>query len=998
MARPLALFLLLTIVFLTTASAQPSSLREQQDYAFALGLFEDGSYQMALVKFRQFLADYPQGELRPDAEYYIAESQYQSEALSDAALAFARFQKDYPDSKLADDAGFREGEVYYRQANFPKAFEQFSTVVRTWPRGNLAHESAYWAGESAFRMSQYDEALRYYRISYEHYPEGRIRDYAFFSTGFVKEKQARYDEALEVYEEFLTRFPESALRSSVYTRKGACLFQRKEYEAALTWLTGLTDSPDPDNAAERLFLRAESHYKLGQHPQAEALYQSFLQAYPDNARAKQVQYALGWTQIEQQKFSEAISTFDALSQKDGEIAEAAAFRKGVALRLNGQLDAARLVFRDIIAKKADGSYADNAHFELGMADYNEQQFEKAAAQFTTVTASFPRGDVLADAWFMLGETRLKLNKPAEAADAYGSAASVQDAAPDLTAKAMFRQGFSLHKAGRYPAAIIVLKNYLQRFPGHSFRNEGLVWLAESHFKNEEFESAVVVYEQALAATQDAAATQDILYGLGWSHFRMQNFAEAETAFRRLTTEFRTGKHDVDANVRLGDSQYALKRFDDAAKTYRYTTRMYPANPLAAYALLQLASSEHRLGNTPSAISTLRGMLARYADSEYADKAQFSLAWMYFQSRDYDVAISEFTKLINTWPKSPLLAQAKYTIADCQYNKGAYPQAEEAYRRVLEDHPDSRLVSDALDGLAQTLRMRGQNDAADRVKADWLKANPAGSGAENVEFAEARSAASQREPAQAIPVLQRFIAAYPAGANRQEAHVLLGRAFRDNGDLTESRNTLQEALGIDKNSEQAVEALFELTETSEHLQDHTKALEYCEQILSHPLGRTHRSRVLYRRGLIRRTEKKFAEARVDFETARTAQPAEKHAVLADIELALLDAEEGALEKALTRLDAVATSRSDAAGAEAQFRKGELLAGAARTEAAEEALLRVGYVFPDAMPWTARALLRLGMLYEEQAQMPKAKSTYERITAEFAGSDEAHTAARKLETLR
>ncbi len=998
MVRPFfLLFLFLTLAF-SSAIAQPGSLREEQEYAFALGLFNDGSYQMALTKFRQFVTEYPEGNLRVDAEYYIAECLYQSKSLSDAALSFGRFQKEYHDSKLADDAGFREGEVYYRQANYPKAFEQFSTVVRTWPRGNLAHEAAYWAGESAFRMAQYEDAMRYYRISYEHYPEGRIRDYAFFSTGFVREKQGKYDEALAVYEEFLKLFPESALRPSVYTRKGACLFQLGEYQGALTWLESLSDSPDPDNAAERLFLRAESRYKLGNHPEAEGLYQSFLQAYPDNARARQVQYALGWTQIEQNKYSDAISTFDALSQKEGEIAEAASFRKGVALRLNGQLDAARVVFREIVAKKPDGGYADNAHLELGMADFNEQQFVKAETHFRTVTTAFPGSEILADAWFMLGETRLKLNQPAEAADAYGSAASAEKASQDILAKALFRQGFSLHKAGRYPEAIIVLKNYLQRFPEHAFKTEGLAWLGESHFKNEEFEDAVIVYNQALASTQDSATTQDVLYGLGWSHFRMQDFAEAEQVFKRLTTEYRTGKHDVDANVRLGDAQYAQKRFDEAAKTYRYTARMYPGNALAGYALLQLASSEHRAGNTPSAISTLRGMLARYADSEYADKAQFSLAWMYFQSRDYDVAIGEFTKLINTWPASPLLPQAKYSLADCHYNKGEYVKAEQAYRRVLEEHPDSRLVSDALDGLAQTLRMRGQNAEADRVKADWLAANPVGSGAENVAFTEARDAATQLDAPRAIPLLQRFIAAFPAGQNRQEAHVLLGRAYRVNGDLEDSKKTLVEALSIDPASEQAAEALFELMETCTQLQDRSQALTHCEQLLAHPRARQHKARALYRRGLIHRSEKKFTEARADFEASRAAQPQDVHAVLSEIELSLLDADEGRLDDALLRLDKVATSRTDVAGAEAQFRKGELLAGAGRVEAAEEALLRVNYVFPDAMPWTARALLRLGKVYEEHGTVDKARSTYRKLTTDFAGSDEAAEASRKLEVLR
>lgn len=998
MVRPLLLVLLVLAVLAGTAAAQPANLKEEQDYAFALGLFNDGNYQMSLVKFREFLTNWPRSELRLDAEYYVAESLFQNRNLSDAAIAFARFQKEHPESKLADDAGFREGEVYFRQGHFQKAFEQFSFVVRTWPRGNLAHEAAYWAGESAFKQDHHDDALRYYRIAYDHYPDGRIRDYAYFSTAFVRENQSRHEEALEIYESFLSLFPESALRSSVFTRIGACLFRLGRYQDALAWFDSLTDSPDPDNAAKRLFLRAESHFKLALHNDAESLYHSFLQAYPDNIRARQVQYALGWTQMEQHKYSEAIATFDDLSSKGGEIAEAAAFRKGVALRLNGNLESARTVFREIIQHNPKGSFTDNAHFELGMADFNEQSYVTAEGQFRSVTSQFLDSDVLADAWYMLGETQLKLRKFADAVHSFAAAQATTSVSPETLSKAMFRHGYSLYHSDQYKDAVIVLKNFLQRFPSDAFKNEALVWLGESHFKADEFDEAVVAYSQAIAETQDAALLQDALYGLGWAHFRNQNFAESEKAFRRLTTEHRAGKHDVDANVRLGDALYAQRRFEDAAKTYRYTARMYANNALAPYALLQLASSEHRSGQTPSSISTLRALLERYPDSEYADKAQFSLAWMYFVSKDFDTAIKEFDELVATWPTSPLAAQAKYSIADCHYNKGAFDDAANAYKRVLEEHPDSRIVSDALDGLAQTLRMQGKEQEAARVKADWLAANPRGEVAEGVAFAEARTAAEQSAPNSAIPVLQRFIAAHPSSSFIQEAYLLLGRAFRQNGDLTDAEHTLRETIRLDATTQIALVANFDLIETLMLLQKRDEALRLCGELLDNPKARPHRSRLFYRRGIIYRSNKLFQEARKDFEAAIQAQASDDYAVLAEIEMSVMKADEGQLDEALSRLGRIATSRVDAVGAEAQYRIGDLLINARRHGEAEEALLRVGYVFADAAPWNARALLLLGRLYEEQEKTEKARDMYSKVLTRFSGSDEARESSRRLEMLR
>lgn len=998
MPRLIVLLPVLVMLLHAGGTAQVRNLAEEQDYAFALGLFKDRNYQLSCEKFRHFVQHHPHSALRPDAEYYIAESLYQNANLDDAALGFAAFQRRYPDSKLSDDAGFREGEVYFRQGNFSRAHEQLASVVRRWPEGNLAHEAAYWAGEAAFKDGNYPLAMRYYRIAYEHYPDGRIRDYAFFSIGYVLEKEGKYDEALANYEEFLERFPESGVRASVATRKGACLYQRGEFAQSLAWLESLTDSPDTENAAERLYLRAEANYRLGQFAAAEDLYKSYLSGYPDHARVPSVQYALGWTQIEQQKYSDAIATFDALAARGDAMAEAALFRKGMALRLNGALEGARTVFRGMLAERPTGDYADNAHFELGMAAFNEGGFDTALGRFGAVTSGFPKSDVLADAWFMQGETLLKLKQPAGAARAYAAATMVPDAAAEVSAKALFRQGFSLSEAGQYADAVVVLKNFLQKFPADARKPEALLWLGEAHFRAGEFDDAVIVYNQALTATQDPAVLQDALYGLGWAHFRAQEFADAERVFTRLTTEYKAGTHDVDANVRLGDAQYAQKHFADAVKTFRYTSRMYPANALAPYALLQLASSEHRLGQTPAAISTLRGLLARYPASEYADKAQFSLAWMYFQSRDYDVAISEFQKLLAQYPTSPLGAQARYTIADCHYNQGRYRDAELAYRQVLEQHPDSPKISDALDGLAQTLRMLGRTDEAERVKAEWLAANPTGDAADAVVFASVRDLAAQHDPARAIPALQRFIAAHPTSTLLPEAHLLLGREFRRNDDLEQAEHTLREAVRLAPGSPIAVESTFELVQTALARQDRNAALALCQQLLDDPTARSARARVYYKRGLTHRADRNFAAARADFEAAWKAQPDNPYASRAAIEHAIIVAEEGALDSALASLRAIATSRVDDIGAEAQYRMGELLWNARRHAEAEEALLRVGYVFADAALWHARALLLLGKVDESLGKNDAARQHYQKLLSDFSGSDEANEARTRLEMLR
>ena len=58
-------------------------------------------------------------------------------------------------------------------------------------------------------------------------------------------------------------------------------------------------------------------------------------------------------------------------------------------------------------------------------------------------------------------------------------------AQEVLSKALFRQGFSLFEAGQYGDAIVVLRNFVQRFPADSRKAEALVWLGGASFKNEE---------------------------------------------------------------------------------------------------------------------------------------------------------------------------------------------------------------------------------------------------------------------------------------------------------------------------------------------------------------------------------------------------------------------------------------------------------------------------------------------------------------------------------
>ncbi|MBR9977768.1 MAG: tetratricopeptide repeat protein, partial [Bacteroidetes bacterium] len=160
----------------------------------------------------------------------------------------------------------------------------------------------------------------------------------------------------------------------------------------------------------------------------------------------------------------------------------------------------------------------------------------------------------------------------------------------------------------------------------------------------------------------------------------------------------------------------------------------------------------------------------------------------------------------------------------------------------------------------------------------------------------------------------------------------------------------------------------------------------------------RARIYYMRGMTYRMDGNVPAARQDFLAAREAQPGDPYAVRAAIEHAVLLAEDGDADAAVSALTNIATARVDAIGAEAQYRQGMILRNAGRLPEAEEALMRVGYVFADAAPWNARALLMLGKVSEEMEKNEAAREHYRKVIQQFAGSREAEEARTRLEMIR
>ncbi len=118
---------------------------------------------------------------------------------------------------------------------------------------------------------------------------------------------------------------------------------------------------------------------------------------------------------------------------------------------NGDYARARGEYQIAVDTSPDPEVRAAALWGLGRVEYEDGNFASALVTLRQLSADYPNSQYAAYAFFMLGETYVKLQRYAEAADAYSFYLSLRSGVID--AYAQERRGDSLRSARDYPAAI-----------------------------------------------------------------------------------------------------------------------------------------------------------------------------------------------------------------------------------------------------------------------------------------------------------------------------------------------------------------------------------------------------------------------------------------------------------------------------------------------------------------------------------------------------------------
>ncbi|MFA6349602.1 MAG: tetratricopeptide repeat protein [Candidatus Omnitrophota bacterium] len=279
---------------------------------------------------------------------------------------------------------------------------------------------------------------------------------------------------------------------------------------------------------------------------------------------------------------------------------------------------------------------------------------------------------------------------------------------------------------RFLEALPKLELLLNDSRAAKLRDAILYWIAEVHFKGNDFSKAAEFYRKIVDTYPKSAYAVSAYYSLGWCLFQEQKYKEAMEYFNLVEQKFPNEPFARDSAMKIVECLYNLKDYADLKNRSRlYIKTNAKDNAKVAFLYFYLAEADYYLNNFNDAVDSYNKVISRISDERIKALSGLGLGWSYLKLKQYNQAQEAFSgikqddldkkslsvlllgqailmteskrfseagifydKLLETADDEVALVQAYLGKADALYNIAEYKEAENAYRQALEKAGDN----------------------------------------------------------------------------------------------------------------------------------------------------------------------------------------------------------------------------------------------------------------------------------------------------------------------
>ena len=943
-------------------------------FGLANARLDQGRYAESLGVFRRFLESAAGDPRSRTARYRVGELSYLTGDLPGARRALETFTADRAPHLAAETAWTYLGDVCFALNDMPAARSSYERSLADFPGGRLADRARYGLARTLAAVGDREAALGLFReLSRRGGPEWRDR--AWLQIGTIELDRDRLAEAVEALTNLEKVVPDSPLRSEARLRRARALGRLGRVDEAVELLVelsaeakGLLVAPaaldlatielgrgradlalaavdsalrrDPKTALRPalLFRSAEAMRKLGRLAEAEDRFREVFETAPDDPWADDALARAAGSALDRKDAATARRLAAAFAGKYltsphlGEVR----LTEARALAMAGDSLGAVRILETLLRTPAAVRPAvlQEARYELALADRalgRSADAEKLLAGL----AEEKSGAVVADARFLLGQSRLEAGRFAEAIPPLER--YLADEPKGDVAEFALADLVAAHLgAGQSAEADRALQALAERFPKGKALPRARLRVAEAALAARQFDRAATLFRQV----DDPALKSRSMAGLGRALVVSGRSSEAASAFGEVLKSSPDAPDAPGTALAQARALEAADRADEALQAYEEAARRYAGRdegPLAALAEARLLA---RLGRHAPAVAVYqkviedrRGLDVLGKAGATSDALLAELGWALLDASRPEEADRVFGRILKEFPTSPHVVEARFNLAESANQRGDTGEVVRLLAPVVDSKTaapgQGRLMPAILYRLGRTQVQRREWKAAASTLDRLLKYDRENPYLREARFLRAETALQLGDPAAA----EAGFAALLASPTSPDDPANLRRSAR----LEQVR--CWAALKRWKEIPPAVSAF----------RSEMKAGDPSMVELDYALGEAQMG------------QGRMEDARKTFQSVIDAQPA-----------------------------------GDLA-ARAQLMRGEAYFHEGRLREAVREFLQVE-ILHDAPRWQAAALLEAGKVYERLDQWADAAETYNRLLGRFPEDPEAPAARSRAEVAR
>jgi TolA-binding protein len=371
----------------------------------------------------------------------VGEKAYEDGLYPLSRRVLERFLERFPGDRRAGDAMLLVGRARLSQGSLDAALDAFRKAEGFTPVPGKPEEARFWEAETLYRMKRFTDARAAYARVVSAEPASPLLPDALYSLGFSDLELKRRDAAAADFRRLIKEFPDHATAPSATIQLARALIETKHADEAVAVLEPFAKKyPEHKLLPEARYYLARARLADGDTAEGVAELRTFARTYPGHELAASARRVALETQIKAGKKKELAEEYTALMALKPQTPDSLYDAGAIAVGLDRAKDA-EAAWARLRKEFPDHPLTARVSLDQAQAAFGRNNFKDASA-LGHAAAKSPEDTVRGEALLVVGESEMKLRRPAQALPAFQAAADTPGLEPALRFRALAGSGLA----------------------------------------------------------------------------------------------------------------------------------------------------------------------------------------------------------------------------------------------------------------------------------------------------------------------------------------------------------------------------------------------------------------------------------------------------------------------------------------------------------------------------------------------------------------------------